>query len=281
MKRQAGRHTSGRGQGEMGVLSKAARVFAVVTCITAVGSMVYGKQGLSSPISITPEATSSPVPSTSPEPAAPSIVPSEVSGNPSVSTEQPVESTPGVPHIGIVAGHSGGDDPGAVCPDGLTETQINLALAREAIRILRALGYDADLLEEFDPRLQGYWADALVSIHADSCHEFPDATPPASGFKVASVAESMVPDAEARLVTCIAQSYSARTGMYFHENSITADMTSYHTFFEIDGRTPAAIIEAGFMLKDRQILTQQPDLLAGGIVDGIVCFIEGERSQSR
>lgn len=281
MKRQAGSHTSGRGQGEMGVLSKVARVFAVVTCITAAGSMVYGRQGLSSSASITPEATSSPAPSASPEPAAPSVVPTEVPVNPSVPTAQAVEPTPGVPHIGIVAGHWGSGDPGAVCPDGLTEAQINLGLAQEAVQILQALGYEADLLEEFDPRLDGYWADALLSIHVDSCDDIPDATPPASGFKVASVVESMVPEAEDRLVNCIAQSYSARTGIYFHENSITDDMTSYHTFFEIDGRTPAAIIEAGFMLKDRQVLTQQPGVLAGGIVDGIVCFIEGERSWSR
>ena len=59
-------------------------------------------------------------------------------------------------------------------------------------------------------------------------------------------------------------------------NSITEDMTRYHTFYEIDGRTPGAIIETGFMLEDRHLLTERPDLVARGIVDGIVCFIEGE-----
>ena len=281
MKRQAKRHASGRGQDEAGVLSSAARVFAVVTCIVAVSSVVHGKREMSSPIPVTPEATFPPISPASAEPVAPAPVPTVVVGDPAIPTVQLAEPTPGVPRIGIVAGHWGSEDPGAVCPDGLTEIQINLDLAQEAVRVLRTLGYDTDLLEEFDPRLQGYWADVLVSIHADSCDEFPDATPPASGFKVASVAESMVPEAEARLVTCLAQSYSARTGMHFHNNSITADMTSYHTFYEIDGRTPAAIIEAGFMLNDRQLLTQQRELLAGGIVDGIVCFIEGERSRPR
>jgi len=165
-----------------------------------------------------------------------------------------------------------------VCADGLTEVEINLDVAERVVQTLQALGYQADLLKEFDPRLEGYRADALISIHADSCNAYPNATPPASGFKVASVEDSMVPEAEEQLVACLAQCYAARTGMYmyFHANSITYDMTRYHTFYEIDGQTPAAIVEIGFMLNDRHVLTQQPDLVAQAIVQGLVCFIEGE-----
>ena len=163
-----------------------------------------------------------------------------------------------------------------MCPDGLTEAEINLDVAQRVVYILRALGYQADLLAEFDSRLQEYRADALISIHADSCVAYPNATPPASGFKVASVEDSLVPEAEERLVACLAQCYAARTGMYFHASSITYDMTRYHTFYEVDDRTPGAIIETGFMLNDRYILTQRADLVAQGIVDGIVCFIGSE-----
>jgi N-acetylmuramoyl-L-alanine amidase len=163
-----------------------------------------------------------------------------------------------------------------MCSDGLTEVEINLDVAQRVVYILQALGYRVDLLAEFDLQLEGYQADALVSIHADSCVAYPNATPPASGFKVASVEDSLAPEAEERLVTCLAQCYAARTGMYFHANSITYDMTRYHTFYEIDNQTPGAIIETGFMLNDRHILTQRADLVAQGIVDGIVCFIEGE-----
>jgi N-acetylmuramoyl-L-alanine amidase len=53
-------------------------------------------------------------------------------------------------------------------------------------------------------------------------------------------------------------------------------MTRYHTFYEVDGYTPAAIIETGFMREDRDVLTERPDLVAQGIVDGILCFLEGE-----
>jgi N-acetylmuramoyl-L-alanine amidase len=163
-----------------------------------------------------------------------------------------------------------------MCPDGLTEVEINLDIAQRVVHVLETLGYEATLMEEFDSRLTGYYADALISIHADSCEPFPNATPPASGFKVASVEDSMVPEAENQLVDCLAKCYAARTGMYFHANSITYDMTRYHTFYEVDGRTPAAIIETGFMLLDRPMLTQRADLVAQGIADGVVCFIEGE-----
>jgi N-acetylmuramoyl-L-alanine amidase len=180
-----------------------------------------------------------------------------------------------VPRIGIVAGHWG-NDTGAVCSDGLREVDINLNVAQRVMDTLESLGHQVDLLEEFDERLDGYWALAIVSIHADSCEAFPNATPPATGFKVARVVDSAVPEAEDRLVACLAQCYAARTDMYYHINSVTHDMTRYHTFYEVDARTPAAIIETGFMMNDRALLTERADLVAQGIVDGIICFLEDE-----
>jgi len=237
--------------------------------------MIYGLQASHQPNALAPGVTpspvlvvASPVPSIGPSPASPNAV------LPTIPLPA-ISPSPAVPRIGIVAGHYG-NDVGAVCPDGLTEVEINLDVAERVVYVLRALGYQADLLEEFDTRLEGYQASALVSIHTDSCEEYPDATPPASGFKVASVEDSLVPGLEDRLVDCLAQCYAARTHLYLHANSITYDMTRYHTFYEIDGRTPAAIIEIGFMGRDRALLTQRPDLVARGIVDGIVCFIEGD-----
>jgi N-acetylmuramoyl-L-alanine amidase len=180
-----------------------------------------------------------------------------------------------VPRIGIVAGHWGSDE-GASCPDGLTEVEVNLSVAELVVQSLRGLGYDVDLLQEFDARLDGYRADALVSIHADSCQRFENASPPPTGFKVASVVDSFVPDEERRLVDCLTEAYKERTGLSFHENSITGHMTGYHTFYAIDGRTPGAIIETGFLWLDRELLTQHPDVVAQGIVDGVICFVEGE-----
>jgi len=53
-------------------------------------------------------------------------------------------------------------------------------------------------------------------------------------------------------------------------------MTSYHAFAEIDPETTAAIIEVGFLNLDRQILTQKADLVAQGIADGILCYLNNE-----
>jgi N-acetylmuramoyl-L-alanine amidase len=127
-----------------------------------------------------------------------------------------------------------------------------------------------DLLEEFDDRLTDYRADALVSIHADSCD-----IPGATGFKVARVTDSAIPDAEDRLVNCLYQEYEATTGLPRHPSSITDNMTNYHAFREIDQYTPGAIIEAGFLLDDQDLLVRRPKLVARGIAAGVVCFLEG------
>jgi N-acetylmuramoyl-L-alanine amidase len=177
---------------------------------------------------------------------------------------------PRQPRVGIVAGHWGNDS-GALCDDGLTELDVNLTAARRVKALLEARRYRVDLLEEFDPRLSGYAADALVSIHADSCEYINDL---ATGFKVARSAASFVPDTEDRLVECLIERYAAATGLGFHENSITRDMTGYHTFDEVAPDTPAAIIEIGFLNLDRPLLAGRSDLVASGIADGIVCFIE-------
>jgi N-acetylmuramoyl-L-alanine amidase len=175
-----------------------------------------------------------------------------------------------LPKIGIVAGHWGRDnDPGAVCPDGLTELQVNQDIAARVQQQLIDEGFDVDLLKEFDPKLSGYRALALVSIHADSCQYINDE---ATGFKVAASADNNRPESTERLVACLKNRYAKITGLQQH-NSITPDMSSYHTFSELDPNTPAAIIETGFLNLDRQILTQQPDLIAEGITQGILCYI--------
>lgn len=191
----------------------------------------------------------------------------------------PVPTPVWMRRVGIVSGHWGDnplfpgvDDPGAVCEDGLTEAEINRDVAQRVVQALSGRGYDVDLLDEWDPRLQGYEASALLSIHADSCYEFDQ--PGATGYKVAPPASRVTGRADdARLTRCLIQHYGDLTGLGLHP-SITRDMSEYHTFGEIAPITPAAIIEIGFMFEDRAILTERPDLLAEGIVAGMLCFLE-------
>ena len=179
--------------------------------------------------------------------------------------------------VGIVSGHWG-YDAGAVCVNGngdvtLTEADLNLKIATLVQQKLTQNGYRVDLLQEFDPRLEGYTAVALVSIHNDSC-EFIDDN--ATGFKISAAMDTRDVNRASRLTSCLRDRYERATELNFHPGSITSDMREYHAFTEIHDTTIAAIIETGFMNLDREILTQNTDLIAEGIVQGIECFINNE-----
>jgi N-acetylmuramoyl-L-alanine amidase len=238
---------------------RAAAALAAMTAVSVIALLVYSvtlparADASGRPHNLAPLAIfARPTPIPTPQPIPPTPIP-----------------TPMIPRIGIVSGHHGNDS-GAVCKDGLTEAQVNYDIASRVATEMRQRGYTVDVLNEFDPRLNGYRALLLLSIHADSCDYINDE---ATGFKVAHVFDSKVPDQEDKLVQCIADHYAARTGMRFHKNSITPDMTAYHGFYEIAPDTPGAIIETGFLRLDRPILTQRADLVAQGIVDGLMCFL--------
>lgn len=200
------------------------------------------------------------------------------------STEDPLAvdamtAEPQTLRVGIIAGHSGlypstgMVDPGAVCDDGLTELEVNEAIADLIAENLESLGLRVDRLEEFDERLVGYRAAALVSIHADACYYINEE---ATGYKVSPSRASTVSDLAQRLSICIIDRYNQSTGLNFHRGSITTDMTDYHTFYEIDAQTPAVIIETGFLYLDREFLTSEPEKAARGIADGILCYLNNE-----
>jgi N-acetylmuramoyl-L-alanine amidase len=267
----------------LGAGQKMAR-WTVIACVVGLGVLlIMSMLGLGDPALpvVTAESArvGAPVPTLSPVPLETPVLPTL---RPTPSPTVFLSPTPSVPRIGVVAGHWWLDeddqqslDVGAVCDEGtadqLTEVEINLDVAERVVFELRAMGYQVDFLQEWDERLVGYQADVLVSVHADACL-YPEAT----GFKVARVSDSHVPEIEDRLVTCLVEKYGQRTGLAFHEGSITHDMTRYHTFYEIDPNTPGAIIEVGFMLADRRILTQRPDLVAQGIIDGLLCFLQSQ-----
>jgi len=181
-------------------------------------------------------------------------------------TEAPVR------RIGIVAGHWGNDS-GSVCADGLTEADVNLKIATLVMQQLNKEGYEVDLLKEFDHKLLTYQALVLVSIHNDSCNYVNDE---ATGFKVSAARSSAYPEKASQLTSCMIDRYAALTGMTFHYNSITQDMTDYHAFDEINSNTTAAIIETGFLNLDRQMLTERTDVVAQGITSGILCYLRNE-----
>jgi len=179
--------------------------------------------------------------------------------------------------IGIVAGHAGNDS-GAICRDAtgnatLTEADVNLDIASRVQKLLTDEGYQVDLLNEFDTRLNGYRAVALVSIHNDSCEYVNDE---ATGFKVAAAVNTHDFNRATRLTECLRDRYQNVTGLRFHAGSITNDMRGYHAFSEIDPNTIAAIIETGFLNLDQDLLVKQTDKVAYGVAQGILCFARNE-----
>jgi N-acetylmuramoyl-L-alanine amidase len=191
---------------------------------------------------------------------------------PAVDSEEEARSN----RIGIVAGHYG-SDPGAVCSNGMTEAELNLEIATMVQKLLVDLGYEVDLLEEFDTRLTGYQGAVVLSIHLDSCEYVNDQ---ATGFKVTSALSAQDVAGSQRLVACISDRYANITGLPYHAGSVTDDMTYYHAFYEIAPETSAAIIEAGFMNMDYRFLTEKTDVVAEGIAAGILCYINNETIQS-
>ncbi|GAB4538985.1 MAG: hypothetical protein Fur002_03360 [Anaerolineales bacterium] len=179
--------------------------------------------------------------------------------------------------IGIVAGHNGNDS-GAVCLDengnvNLSEADVNLDIANRVRANLLTLGYQVDLLNEFDTRLNGYRAVALVSIHNDSCDYINEE---ATGFKVAASSVTRDLNLAGRLTACMVDRYERVTGLPFHAGSITADMRDYHAFSEIDPNTVTAIIETGFLYLDRDILVNETGRIAEGVTQGILCYLNNE-----
>lgn len=170
-----------------------------------------------------------------------------------------------IPRVGIIAGHSGFDS-GAICEDGLREVDITTRVAAEVAERLKKEGYKVEILQEFDPRLPGYVADVLVSLHVDSCIGY-------TGFKAARYRESAIPAEDNRLVACLYREYGRATGLPRHDQTITPDMTGYHALREKHPETPGAIIELGFLGGDRMRLVSADTPLAEGVAGAVECFI--------
>jgi N-acetylmuramoyl-L-alanine amidase len=179
--------------------------------------------------------------------------------------------------IGIVSGHWGnGDDAGAVCPDGTNEHDVNLKISSLVRQKLEAYGYQVDMLQEFDSRLDGYNAEVLLAIHTDTCDVINDQ---ATGYKLATSTYSHDTNLANRLTACLETHYASVTGLKLNPGGITMNMTDYHAFSAVAPATTAAIIETGFLNLDRDILVIHPDIIADGIVKGLICFVTNESVQ--
>lgn len=172
--------------------------------------------------------------------------------------------------VALVSGHAGSDS-GAVCMNAndqvtVTEADVNARVAALVAQQLRRAGVTVTMLTEKDVQLDGLVADVFLSLHSDSCVDL-------SGYKAAYRDDSSVNSEDARLVACIDQYYPAATGQRYHPDTITRDMINYHAFGRIAPQTPAAILEMGFLGGDQHLLVNEPDRVARGITQSILCFL--------
>jgi hypothetical protein len=156
---------------------------------------------------------------------------------------------------------------------GVTETETNLAIAERAAALLRAQGFVVDVLPTIVT--PGYVADAVVAIHSDG-----DETGTKSGFKLAhSTRRTPHEDALQRFLT---EEFGAATGLPYDAEGISRNMRNYYlnswsrVRYSTSPFTPSVVLEMGFLThpRDRDLIVNEQDLLAGAIANGILRFLE-------
>lgn len=184
-----------------------------------------------------------------------------------VAEEEPQQRT--APLIFIDAGHGGND--GGCAEGGVTEKEINLAIARLVRDKLRASGYEVVMSRSTDTyvakedrviRANNLQADIYVSIHQNSSEE-----KSVSGMEVWYDGTDAARDSK-RLALLVSQQTAQSTGAVEREVRGDAD-------FHVTGSTqmPACLIETGFLTnrEERGKLStpEYQEQVAAGITQGI------------
>jgi N-acetylmuramoyl-L-alanine amidase len=154
---------------------------------------------------------------------------------------------------------------------GYAEAAVNLDIAGRVAALLQTRGIQVDLLPATVP--PSYDADAFVAIHADG-----SSSDGSRGFKLATPWRTS--PASRHLLDALSAEYAAATGLAWRDG-ITFNMRGYYAFsyhryaHAIARTTPAVIIETGFLTSaaDRDLLIGQPDVVAAGIANGIIRYL--------
>jgi N-acetylmuramoyl-L-alanine amidase len=186
------------------------------------------------------------------------------------------------PRIALQAGHWRADEAprelrglrrNGTSWDGVHEWEFNLDIAERAAAILRADGYEVDVLPAVVP--QQYQADLFVAIHADG-----SADPSASGFRVASSRRDR--SGEGRVAArLLERAYGEITGIK-RLPTTTRRMRNYYAFnyrryrHALHPSTPGVIIETGFLTSstDRDVIVREPQRAALGIATAVQVWAE-------
>ena len=156
---------------------------------------------------------------------------------------------------------------------GVSEVEINVAVAHAAAAILEAAGIEVELLPATIP--PGFDADAFVAIHSDGNNH--TAT---RGYKVSPPWRAS--PAARLLVAALHEHYGQATELPEDLNGVTYNMRGYYAFnsyryrHAIADTTPAAILELGYVsnAKDRRYLREHPEVAAQGLAAGVLAYLE-------
>ncbi|MBC8163230.1 MAG: N-acetylmuramoyl-L-alanine amidase [Roseiflexaceae bacterium] len=154
---------------------------------------------------------------------------------------------------------------------GVTELQVNLDITNRVAELLRSRGIITDVLPATVP--PGYQAAAFISIHADG-----SPNTKARGFKLATPWRTS--RAAQHLQDVMVEEYRKATEMP-RDGAITMNMRGYYAFswrrhtHAVAKTTPSVIVEMGFLTNptDRAMLTSKQDLIAKGIANGIIRYL--------
>ena len=155
--------------------------------------------------------------------------------------------------------------------NGLAEWEVNLEIARHTGTMLEELGYVVDILPAVVP--PDYRAHLFIAIHADASND-----PGTTGYRVAAPSRDATGRASG-FVDLLNRKYGEVTGIR-RLPTVTRRMRNYYAFnfrryeHALHPMTIAVIIETGFLTSaaDREVIVSQPDLVARGIVEGIIAF---------
>jgi hypothetical protein len=155
----------------------------------------------------------------------------------------------------------------------MDEWRINLDVAQRAATVLRAAGIQVDVLPSWFP--DDYAADAFLALHVNG-----SPNPGQRGFFADRAADSAIPAEEDRLVALINDAYGQATPIPYAYRP-TPSSRRYYGFYRVTGRTPAALIELGFLTNeaDRAFLTQSPQRAAEALAAALERFLADDRAE--
>lgn len=159
---------------------------------------------------------------------------------------------------------------------GFTESEVNKTIAEETRKLLEEHNIIVELLPATVP--VNYWADIFVAIHADGSEDIMK-----SGYKLASPRRDVTGNSRL-LENTITETYGKATGLALDPN-VTRNMRGYYAFswrrydHAVHPMTASVILETGFLTSpsDRKIITEQPELSAKGLAEGILLYLRNQK----